>query len=140
MFKLDQSNPAEALRVSHRSLEMDPMNPLIYVGTWASNMDLWDAEQALAAAAHYRELATSSDPDGDNMTGITKLLLSGDIAGSISRRFSQSARRAPTLLTMLHYFIGDLQTAEALMERARRTSRTDEISPSKLIGIWSTVM
>ena len=27
MFKLDQSNPAEALRMSHRSLEMDPMNP-----------------------------------------------------------------------------------------------------------------
>jgi tetratricopeptide (TPR) repeat protein len=117
MFKLDQSNPAEALRVCHRSLETDPMNPLIYVGTWASNMDLWDAEQALAAASHYRELATSSDFDGDNMIGITKLLLSGDIAGSISDV------RIPTLLTLLHYFIGDLQTAEALMERARRTSR-----------------
>ena len=90
---------------------------MIYGGMWAINMDLWDAEQALAAAAHYRELATSSDPDGDNMRGITKLLLSGDIAGSISDV------RIPTLLTMLHYFIGDLQTAEALMERARRTSQ-----------------
>ena len=119
MFKLDQSNPAEALSMSHRSLEMDPMNPLIYGGMWACNMDLWDAEQALAAAAHYRELATSSNPDGDNITGITKLLLSGNIAGSISDV------RIPTLLTMLHYFIGDLQTAETLMERARRTSQTE---------------
>ncbi len=56
VFKLDQSYPDEALALNRRSLEIDPLNPLTYIAIWASYMDLWDAEQAIAAAQHYREV------------------------------------------------------------------------------------
>jgi hypothetical protein len=55
------------------------------------------------------------------------LLLSGDLAGSIehgSRLAAQIGPRGgtPPWLALLYYDIGDLQTAESLMEPARRTS------------------
>ncbi len=73
MFKLDQSYPDEALALNRRSLEIDPLNPLTYVNVWASNMDLWNAEEAIAAAAHYREVALPSDPTGDALTALHAL-------------------------------------------------------------------
>ena len=129
MFKLDQSYPDEALALNRRSLEIDPMNPLIYVTMWASYMDLWDAEQAIAAAAHYRELAPSSDPPATTLTAHHAVAALGRLAGSISdisgavARLSRRTRAHLTWLPLLYYFIGDLQTADALMEPARRTSQ-----------------
>jgi adenylate cyclase len=128
-FKLDRSDPAEALRLIRRSVEIDPMNPLMYALTWAIHMDLGNAEQALAATAHYREIQKPTEVIGENMTARAKLLLSGDIAGSIvdgrkvvriSRDFSPPYRLGVAWLAMRHYDIGDPQTADALMEQARR--------------------
>ena len=134
-FKLDQSHPDEALRLSRRSLEIDPLNPLLYIAVWASYMDLGDAQQAVAAAAHYRELAASSDDTGDNMTSLTKLLLSGDIVGGISDARRAALRNgSPDWLAMLHYFIGDLQTAHTLMEAAPRVSQNGPLEAYRLLA------
>ena len=127
VFKLDQSYPKEALRLCRRSLEIDPLNPDTYITIWASYLDLWDAKEAMAAAAHYRELAAPSDPTGDNLIALTKTLLAGDLAGGIRdferglARLEPQDKRIPHLLPILYYSIGDLPTADALMESSRRT-------------------
>jgi TolB-like protein/DNA-binding winged helix-turn-helix (wHTH) protein len=130
VLKLDQGYAQEALRLSRRSLEIDPMNPITYITIWASYVDLRDAEQAIATAAHIRELMPSSDPTGDGLTAWTRLLLSGDVAGSIRDFNRAAARRDPSIkrtlyeLPMLYYLIGDLQTANTHMEAGRQTSWT----------------
>jgi hypothetical protein len=99
-------------------------------------MDLWDAEQAIAAAAHYRELAAPLDSTGDDMAGITKVLLSGDLAGGIIEGRKAVGRSGmPTWLPCLYYVIGDLQTADALLEVARRIRESRRVDPSRDLGI-----
>jgi TolB-like protein/DNA-binding winged helix-turn-helix (wHTH) protein len=128
VLKLDQSYPEEALRLSRRSLEIDPMNPLTYIAIWASYVDLRDAEQAIAAAAHIREVMPSSDSTADCLTAWTRLLLLGDVPGAIRDYDRVKARREPAInrslyeLPMLYYEIGDLQTGDAQMEAGRQTS------------------
>jgi tetratricopeptide (TPR) repeat protein len=133
MFKVDQSYPEVGLRLSRRSLEIDPFNPDTYLGIWASYMDLRDAEQAIATAAHIRELMPSSYPTGDGLTAKTRLLLLGDVAGGIRDFNRAKARREPTIkrtlyeLPMLYYVIGDLQTGDAQMEAGVQTRSEYEI-------------
>jgi TolB-like protein/DNA-binding winged helix-turn-helix (wHTH) protein len=129
VFKLDQSYPEEALQMSRRSVEIDPMNPITYITIWASYVDLWEAQQAIATAAHIRELTPSSDPTGDGLTAWTKLLLLGDVAGCIGD-FERAIVRDPSAhgkhyeRPMLYYVIGDLQTADAHLAAGRQTSWT----------------
>ena len=60
------------------------------------------------------------------MTALTRLLLSGDVAGAIADFIRAEGRLEPpyegrTLwLPLLHYYLGDLQTADALMKPARQ--------------------
>lgn len=128
IFKLDQSYPQDAIRLSRRSIEIDPLNPLPYITIWASYMDLWDAEQALATAAHIRELMPSTDPTGDGLTAWTKVMLLGDVAGAITDFNRAKARREPSIestlyeLPILYYLIDDLRAGDAHMEAGRRTS------------------
>jgi TolB-like protein/DNA-binding winged helix-turn-helix (wHTH) protein len=127
MFKLDQGYPREALELTRRIREIDPLNPIIYINVWASYMDLWNAQEALAAAERYREIVPATNPNADGLIAHTRWLLSGDLAGSIehgSRLAAQIGPRGgtPPWLALLYYDIGDLQTAESLMELARRTS------------------
>ena len=147
IFKLDQGYPREALELNRRIREIDPLNPIIYITVWASYMDLWNAQEALAAAERYREIVTPTNPIADGLIAKTRWLLSGDLAGSIehgSRLVAQIGPRGGTApwLALLYYDIGDLQTAESLMEPARRTSGncnfTARWPPSKLTGISST--
>ena len=127
MFKLDQGDPEEALRVMRRSLELDPFNPITYVLVWASHLDLWHEQEAQAAAAGYVEHSAAVDPTGHVMLGMTKLLLAGDVAGTISAIEQGHARiepryaGTPVWLPLFYYVVGDLQAGDAMMERARRT-------------------
>ena len=103
------------------------MNPIIYITIWASHMDLWDAEQAIAAAQHYREVVAPADPLADSFRAVTRVLLSGDLAGGIDyvtralTRLEPPEKGIPAWLPLAYYVIGDLQTADALMEPARQT-------------------
>jgi hypothetical protein len=81
----------------------------------------------MAAAVHYRELSAAHDISGDFMMGVTRWLLAGDLVECI-RAFDRSVERlepehrgVPSWLPLFHYSIGDLQTADILMERARTT-------------------
>ena len=128
IFKLDQSEPQEALRLSRRSLEIDPFNPITYVAIWASHLDLGHEKEALAAAAHYRELSAPADTTGDAMTAMTRLLLAGDLPATISNIRKGQARLAAAdikgtaaMLPLFYYVVGDLRTGDTLMAAARQT-------------------
>jgi len=124
VFKLDQSNPEEALALSRRSLEIDPLNTVVHVTIWASYLDLGNIKEAMAAATHYRELMPPSDPWRDCLAFTARWYLSGDLAGSksfINRvAWLGAAEEDVSKLPIFYYFIEDLQTGDALTERVRR--------------------
>lgn len=135
-FKLDQGYPDEALALTRRIREIDPLNSNLYIGAWSCYMALGNAKEAIAAVERYREIVTPTNPTADGLIAITRWLLLGDLAGSIehgSRLAAQSKlprEGTPPWLPLVYYDIGDLQTADALMERGRWASRSEyEIVP-----------
>jgi TolB-like protein/DNA-binding winged helix-turn-helix (wHTH) protein len=135
-FKLDQGYPNEALALSRRVREIDPLNSNSYIGVWSCYMDLGNAQEALAAAEHYRQIVTPTNTTGDGLIAMTRWLLLGDLAGSIEhgRRYmipSELPREgSPSWLALLYYDIGDLQTADSLMDRGQWALRSEyEIVP-----------
>jgi tetratricopeptide (TPR) repeat protein len=127
-FKLDQGYPDEALAMTGRMREIDPLNSSMYIALWACYMDLVKAKEAIAAAEHYREIVRPTDPTADSLLAVTHWILLGDLAGSIehgSRLAAQNEPGAPPWLALLYYDIGDLRTADSLMERGRWALRSD---------------
>ena len=129
-FKLNQGYPDEALALTRRAREIDPLNSNLYVGVWACYMDLGNAKEAIAAAEHYREIVTPTGPTADGLIAVTRWILLGDLAGSIehdSRLAAQIEPRGsiPPWVPLLYYDIGDLQTADALMDRGRWALRSE---------------
>ena len=130
-FKLDQGYPKEALEVARRLGEIDSLNPNAYIGVWSDYMDLGDAHEALAAAERYREIVPPTNSIADGLIALTRWILLGDLAGSVehARRYAapSEAQGEGTLdwLPLLFYDIGDLQTADSLMERGRWASRSE---------------
>jgi TolB-like protein/DNA-binding winged helix-turn-helix (wHTH) protein len=130
-FKLDQSYPEEALALTRRIREIDPLNSNLYVGTWSCYMDLGNAKEAIAMTERYREMVPPTNPTADGLLAMTRWILLGDLAGSIEygRRYAapNEARGEGTLpwLPLLYYDIGDLQTADSLMQRGRWASRSE---------------
>jgi TolB-like protein len=125
MFKLDRSEPDEAVRLLRRSLEIDPLNPITYSTLWASHMDKWNAKEATLAGARLGEV-TGLPYFEEYLTSGVKLLLSGDLAGSITS-LENSAAHVPRAgehsfywLPMMYYSIGDAQTGDSLVEAAHR--------------------
>jgi TolB-like protein/DNA-binding winged helix-turn-helix (wHTH) protein len=130
-FKLDQGYPEEALALTRRTRETDPLNANIYIHVWSDYMDLGNAKEALAAAEHYREIVTPTVPIADGLIAMTQWILLGDLAGSVehARRYAAPSESrgegTPGWLPLLYYDIGDLQTADSLMERGRWVSRSE---------------
>ena len=129
-LKLDQGRPDQALELTRRSSQIDPLNSNIYIGIWSCYMDLGNAQAALAAVERYREIVTPTNPTADGLTALTRWLLLGDLAGSIehaSRLAAQSKsprEGTPPWLALLYYDIGALQTADSLMQRGRWALRS----------------
>ncbi|HEY7640212.1 MAG TPA: winged helix-turn-helix domain-containing protein [Steroidobacteraceae bacterium] len=124
MFKLDRSEPEEAIRLLRRSLEIDPLNPRTYATLWASHMDHWNAKEATLAAAHFGEV-TGYPYFAEYVTSAVKLLLLGDLAGSITG-IEKSAAHLPRAgenslywLPMMYYSLGAVETADALLTAVR---------------------
>ena len=69
MFKLDQGYPRVALELTRRMREIDPLNPLIYINVWASYMDLWNAQEAIAAAERGLAIGTSGANCATSISG-----------------------------------------------------------------------
>ena len=131
LFKLDQSYPREHLALTRRIREIDPLNPNIYIGVWASYMDLGNAKEALAAAKHYREIVTPTVPTADGLIAVTRWILLGDLAGStedgrrLAAQIEPPGEGTPPWLALLYYDLGDLQTADSLMARGRWALRSE---------------
>lgn len=132
-FKLDRSYADEALELTLRLLEIDPLNPQHYIGLWACHLDLWNAEEAIAAASHRDKVAAAADRIGYGQIGIVRLLLLGDVAGSIGYLSSEADadRQNPEISgepyapSLLYYFIGDLETGDLAAETERIRSVGD---------------
>ncbi|HKR37874.1 MAG TPA: winged helix-turn-helix domain-containing protein [Steroidobacteraceae bacterium] len=131
LFKLDQSYPHEQLALTRRIREIDPLNPNIYIGVWASYMDLGNAKEALAAAKHYREIVTPTVPTADGLIAVTRWILLGDLAEGtedgrrLAAQIEQNGEGTPPWLPLLYYDIGDLPTADSLMNRGRWALRSE---------------
>jgi TolB-like protein len=135
-LKLDQSYPDQALALTRRFREIDPLNSNLYIGAWSCYMDLGNSQQALAAAERYREIVTSANPTADGLIAMTQWILLGDLAGSIEHgtryaaQFEQDGKGTVPWLPLLYYDIGDPQTADSLMDRRRWALRSEyEIVP-----------
>jgi tetratricopeptide (TPR) repeat protein len=129
-FKLNQGYPDEALALTRRIREIDPLNANMYLAVWADYMDLGNAKEAIAAAEHYREIVTPTVPTADLLIADTLWILLGDLAGSIEHGSRLAALieprgSAPPWLPLLYYDIGDLQTADSLMDRGRWALRSE---------------
>jgi hypothetical protein len=130
-FKLDQGYPAEALALTRLSREIDPLNSNLYIGNWSCYMDLGNAKEAIAMTERYREIVTPTNPTADWLSAMTQWLLLGDLAGSIEhgRKYAAPSEArgegTPPWLALLYYDIGDLQTADSLMQRGRWASRSE---------------
>ena len=107
------------------------MNPNSYIGVWSDYMDLGDAQEALAVAERYREIVTPTNSIADGLIAMTQWLLLGDLAGSVehARKYAAPSEAqgegTPDWLPLLYYDIGDLQTADSLMERGQWAARSE---------------
>ena len=81
MLKGDQGYPEQALDIARAAREIDPLNPLIYLGDWSAAMDVGSAQDALKATERYAKVAAPSDTAALGLRGWTKMVLLGDLAG-----------------------------------------------------------
>lgn len=122
MFVGDQGYPEETLEVGNRSLEIDPLNPLLNLSRPFAYIDLWDARGALAAASHVREIPGASELP---LFGVTKFLLLGDYVGAVRdvQTFIGSTIPAtePAYAAPNFYFdLGDRESGDAAMQLWQR--------------------
>lgn len=122
MFVADQGYPDKCLEITRRSREIDPLNPLLFIGTPFLYIDLWDAREAMAAASHIERFPGASALP---LYAVTKLLLLGDLSGSVrdSRAFMRGIARATEPAyghPMLYFDLGDLDSGDAAMQLWRR--------------------
>jgi TolB-like protein/DNA-binding winged helix-turn-helix (wHTH) protein len=130
-FRLDRGYPDEALALTRRIRDSDPLNSNLYIGIWSDYMDLGNAKEAIASAERHREIVTATNTTADWMIAMTRWILLGDLAGSIEHgsryaaQFEQAGEGTPPWLPLLYYDIGDLQKADSLMARGRWASRSE---------------
>ena len=137
-FKLDQGYPRESLRIARRLLERDPLNPLLYINVIACQIDLGNAPGALAAAKRYDDASTVPSPPGSWLSGYTRMMLSGDIAGGIADvakalDYETEGATRPYAYPELYYVMGDLERGDAALEVHRRVAGRDWATNFSLI-------
>ncbi len=115
MLKGDQGYPEQAVYVTRAAREIDPLNPLVYLGDWSVAMDLGDAQKALKATERYAKVAGSSDTAALGLRCGTKMVLLGDLAGAARDCTAHiSARGAEH--SLWYYVLGDLENGDAARE------------------------
>jgi TolB-like protein/DNA-binding winged helix-turn-helix (wHTH) protein len=115
MFAIDSGHPDQSLRIARRSLEIDPLNSVLWIGMPFGYIDLWDARDALAAASHLRQIPGAPQLP---LNGIVKMYLLGDFAGAIRdmRAFMRgkvAADEIPYGTPNLYFDLGDLRSGDA---------------------------
>jgi tetratricopeptide (TPR) repeat protein len=120
MLKGDQGYPEQALDIARPAREIDPLNPLIYLGDWSAAMDVGSAQDALKATERYAKLA-APNTGALGLRCWTKMVLLGDLAGAardwaavmdISTRGVTQSYADP----LSYYVLGDLENGDAARE------------------------
>ena len=122
-FYMDRSHPREALKTAQRTLEIDPLNPSPYTTLGFSNIDMGDADAALAAASHFVQILPSNIGHGLSMSGFIRVFMQGDFVGGIRDWEAASHSEAwdhegMNLLAVAYYTIGDLKRGDAWLDKA----------------------
>jgi TolB-like protein/DNA-binding winged helix-turn-helix (wHTH) protein len=82
-LRMDMGEPRAALSAQRRTLEIDPLNPTVYVAVGFSHVDLGQLEEALTAAQRFRQLNSPGNATAIGMNGVIRIVLEGDYAGAI---------------------------------------------------------
>lgn len=121
MFKADQGYPKACDAQAQFYRQIDPLNPILFIGEWSRSMDLWNPEAALKAADRYEEITTAGDTGALGQRAMTKLVLLGDIAGAVRELERQAdivtegAAQSHTS-PMFYYQLGDLDKGDAALD------------------------
>lgn len=121
MLKGDQGYPEKALEISRPAREIDPLNPLIYLGDWSIAMDIGSAEDALIATERYAKVAAPGDAAALALRSMTKVVLLGDLAGGARDWaagmdvFTGGATQSYAD-PLSYYSLGDLQNGDAALD------------------------
>ena len=121
MLKGDQGYPEQALDITRSAREIDPLNPLIYLGDWSVAMDVGSAHEALKATERYAKLAAPSDTGALCLRYWTRMVLLGDLAGAARDRaavmdISTSGATRTYADPWWYYVLGDLENGDAARE------------------------
>ena len=121
MLKGDQGYPEQALDIARPAREIDPLNPLIYLGDWSVAMDVGDAKEALKATERYAKLAAPDDSGALLLRSITKMVLLGDLAGAArdwaaGKDIDTSGATRYYADPLWYYVLGDLENGDAARE------------------------
>jgi TolB-like protein/DNA-binding winged helix-turn-helix (wHTH) protein len=121
MLKGDQGYPEQAVDVTRAAREIDPLNPLIYLGDWSVAMDLGDAHEALKATERYAKVAAPSDTGALGLRCWTKMVLLGDLAGAARdwaavKELSTNGATRSYASPLWYYVLGDLETGDTASE------------------------
>jgi TolB-like protein/DNA-binding winged helix-turn-helix (wHTH) protein len=121
MLKGDQGYPEQALDITRPAREIDPLNPLVYLGDWSVAMDLGDAKEALKATERYAKLAAPDDSGALLLRSITRMVLLGDLAGAArdwaaGKDIDTSGATRSYTDPLWYYVLGDLENGDAARE------------------------
>ncbi|MGH8166952.1 MAG: winged helix-turn-helix domain-containing protein, partial [Woeseiaceae bacterium] len=121
MLKGDQGYPEQALDITRPAREIDPLNPLIYLGDWSVAMDVGDAKEALKATERYAKLAAPADSGAFLLRSIIKMVLLGGLAGAArdwaaGKDIDTSGATRSYADPLWYYVLGDLENGDAARE------------------------
>jgi TolB-like protein/DNA-binding winged helix-turn-helix (wHTH) protein len=121
MLKGDRGYPEQALDIARPAREIDPLNPLLYLGDWSAAMDVGNARDALKATERYAKLAAPDDTSALGLSSITRMVLLGDLAGrardwAAVMDVSTSGATQSYADPLSYYVLGDLENGDAARE------------------------
>ncbi|HEX5766559.1 MAG TPA: hypothetical protein VFY27_13420, partial [Woeseiaceae bacterium] len=121
MLKGDQGYPEQVLDIAGHAREIDPLNPLIYLGDWSAAMDMGKAQDALKATERYAKLAAPANTAALGLRSMTKMVLLGDLAGgardwAAAMDIYSSGATRPYADPFWYYVLGDLENGDAARE------------------------
>ena len=122
VLKLDQSYPDQALEIHLRSLDIDPLNPVLYQTLCFIHIDLGNSDEALASAAHLSHIAPSDNLNSLRITGTIKTVMLGDLSGGIHawEIVSESdawGEEGINMKAVSYYSMGDMEKGDVSLER-----------------------
>jgi TolB-like protein len=146
-LKMDLGYPEDALAAQKRTLEIDPLNAAVYVSIGFSELDLWNADEAFAAARRFRQLNTPGNITAIGMNAVMSVVLAGnyaDAAGVVLENMDMLQPPERTWmaidLAVAYYTMEDMANGDAWLERARETATAAEAWPLRNLEAYAKLV